>query len=139
MKKNNTKYEYGYRIMELYDFTLYRDNISKSMLIIIETIDRLLKEKLGKNLSESIIKIIINRFYEELIIDKIAKEEIPDCSNLRIIKIFQYLLYNLCLCYEDIYMEELNKLKEKINNQKLNLKNIIIEITNKSKKNFDRK
>jgi len=133
MKKNNKNYEYGYRIMELYDFTLYRDNISESMLIIIETIDRLLKEKLGKNLSESIIKIIINRFYEELIIDKIAKEEIPDCSNLRIIKIFQYLLYNLCLSYEGIYMEELNTLKQKINNQKLNLKNIIIEITKKSK------
>ena len=131
MEINNSKNEYGYRIMELYDFDLFRDDISQSMIIIINSINKLLVEKLGNYIKEQIVKII-SKFYEDYIIEKVVKEEIPNQKNTKILEIFQYLLFYFCKIYEKIYDEELEKNKKEIKNKKINLKNIIEEISNKS-------
>ena len=132
MENKKIKYDYGYRIMELYDFLNFRDNISESMIIIIDTIDKIIEEKFGKNLNLNIINII-SRFYEEFIIEKIVKDEIPDLKNVRLFKIFQYILFLLCLNYEDIFLKEIHQSETEINNKKLNLTNIVKEISSKSK------
>lgn len=124
MKRKDLKYEYGYRIMELYNFDIFRDNISESMLIIINSIDKLLEEKLGNNLNKEIIEII-SKFYEEFIIKEIVIKEIPSIKDAKIIYIFQYLLYSFCKVYEEKYKEELDLKTEEVKKKKLNFKNII--------------
>ena len=68
IKNSERNFKYGYRIMELYDFDKYRDEISETMIIIIDTFDSILKKEFEKNdvLSEDILNIIIElyeRFY----------------------------------------------------------------------------
>ena len=135
MEKNNTKYDYGYRIMELYNFDLYRDDISQSMLIIIDSIDKILEDKLRNILSEKILNLL-SVFYEEFI-EKISKEEIPDISNIRILKIFQYLLYFLCKIYDNIYKDEKKQESDEINKKIRELKNIIEESSDNAIKNLE--
>ena len=129
MENSEMQYKYGYRIMELYNFDLFRDDISESMLIIINSIDKILEEKLENNLSEKIIKII-SKFYEEYIIENIAQKEVPVYS--KIIKILQYLLYYFCQIYKEKYTNELKSKENEIKKKIIKIKNIIEEISDKA-------
>ena len=82
IKNENNNYSYGYRIMEFYDFHLFEDNISKTMILIIETINFIFNDEFKDNLNDEII-LILKIVYKELILSVISTENpnFEDISN----------------------------------------------------------
>ena len=71
LKQLKQQFQYGYRIMEFYDFHLFEDNQSKTMILIIETINNFLNTHFGSIITDDAIKEINNilsKIYKELII-----------------------------------------------------------------------
>ena len=138
-KKNSERdFKYGYRIMELYGFDKYRDEISETMIIIIDTLDSILKKEFEKNdsLSKEIMDIIIE-LYEEFIIEKILCEEKPNLEDTKIINVMQYLLFIVSKQYKIIYDKEKNVFLSEIKNEKDDIYQKILNIVEDTKKKIE--
>ena len=111
---NDNKYKYGYRVMTFYNLDLFEDNTSKTMILIIKTIDKIIEQNFKKRIEH--FSFIIKEIYKDFIISVISSES-PEFENQKIINIFKYLLYSYLKRYKSIYDEN------KINNQKQIIKN----------------
>ena len=121
----NDNLNYGYRLMELYNFDAFRDNISETMIIIINTIDNYLNQIFIEDIPNDIINILKD-FYKEFF-DKIFSEENPEFENFKIYNVFQYLLYFINRKF--LYNNQKQKTRTKENFK--NLTNIYKNIYNK--------
>ncbi len=67
-------YEYGYRLMNFYNFNLFEDNESKTMMLIIETIDDIILNQNLKKFYSKYFSFIISDIYEEFIISVVSSK-----------------------------------------------------------------
>ena len=66
--KLKSNYNFGYRIMELYDLSIFRDNSSHTMINIFETIISILNRIFIEIQQESGAYSIVFNLFEELIL-----------------------------------------------------------------------
>ena len=67
INNSNEKYNYGYRIMTFYGCDIFEDSQSKTMILIIETINNILKKEFINYLNKD-IENILKDIYKQLII-----------------------------------------------------------------------
>ena len=127
--------------MTFYDFNLFDDNISKTMILIIKTVNENLKKLLEvyEDYNGDVYNII-KKIYQEFIISVITSEYL-ELEKMKIINIFKYILYSFIKHYKFIYFNEIeenkNNLKEvknKFINTIRNMQRNVIEIINKEEK-----
>ena len=118
LKQLKQQFQYGYRIMEFYDFHLFEDNQSKTMILIIETINNFLNTHFGSIVTEDAIKEINNilrKIYKELIILLLSFEsqKFETTEAVHIFEILYNSFYNSYLArYINIYEDYQIKFKE---------------------------
>ena len=140
IKNSNKKYEYGYRIMKFYGCNLFEDNQTRTMNLIIETINDILKN-LFKNLTNSDIINILKNVYNELL-DLVFSTESPKFEETNATMFFEILFYSFLKKFKSKYEETTIKLKE--NKSKFlkatnDIKNGISTKINYKKNEYERK
>ena len=134
--KLNKNYEFGYRIMELYNLSIFRDNYSHTMINIFETIISILRSIFIEIKKESGTYSIIFNLFEELIIETISNKT-PSFSNLKIVNIIKYLLSNYIKRFKLVFNQKKEEKIKEIENEKIKLIKIIKDIVIPSQKRLD--
>ena len=129
LQKSNNNYKYGYRIMGFFGFHLFEDNISKTMLLIIKSIDILLKKPLKLVYDNKDFSSIVYNIYKEFI-ESIISNQSPKIENLKIINIFNYLLYSYSRRYIQIYNEQMNNNQKDFERKQLEFLSLIEKMGN---------
>ena len=121
----NKNFPYGFRIMVFYDFYLFEDNESKTMKLIIETIDSILKSEF-RFLSDDIdMKNICQKVYEEFI-DIVLSKENPKFEVSKSFHFFEILFYSFLKKLKNEYQKQKNTFNNNLK-QYFNKTNIVIE------------
>ncbi len=125
--KQNFKYQY--RIMGFYDFYLFEDYTSKTMMLIIKTINNILNKELKNYINHPEFMTIIFDILTNFIISIISSEN-PKFEDSKIIDIFKILLYSFFNRYKNVYNKIINN-----NNKSIEIKKqLFIKIISKIKK-----
>ena len=111
LKETKNEYKYGYRIMELYGINKYRDDISESMLIIMNTINDILLKSFDNDIPRDITNLT-SIIYHEFVIN-IISEENPGMNESKIYKCFDFIL---CIII-DKYNSVKNKLRTELESE----------------------
>ena len=131
IQNSNKNFPFSYRIMDFYDFHLYEDFPSKTMVRIIETINYILIKEF-RCLLENDILIIIKEIYAELI-NLVLSQESPKFEDSKAVDIFKIIYQSFLKKYQSEF--------EKMNdNFRLKIKkflDVVFEIKNKVNKNID--
>ena len=116
LQKLNKVFDYGYRIMEFYDFDLFSDNESKTMILIVETINNILNTNFGDVASDhetvSEINRILKEIYYELIFLVLSLDS-PKFEETRALRTFEILYNSFLNKYTNTYHEYLIVFKKK--------------------------
>ena len=88
----NKMYLYGYRILGFYDFHLFEDDKSKTMIIILKTIHSKLKNLIDEIPKKEVIKIAKD-IYKNFI-DFVLSSKSPNFEDTNIFKIFQIIYFS---------------------------------------------
>ena len=104
IQNSNKNYLYGYRIMGFYDFKLFEDNNSKTMELIIETINSILKNEFRENLINKDVKNIYRDVLGEFI-DLILSSKTPKFEDTRAVHFFEILFYSFLTKFKIKYQE----------------------------------
>ena len=131
INNSNEKYNYGYRIMTFYGCDIFEDSQSKTMILIIETINNILKKEFINYLNKD-IENILKDIYKQLII-LVFSSESPKFKDTKAIQFFEIIFYSFLKKYK-IQYEEVQKLFE-VKNQKFicMINNIVNHISAKIK------
>ena len=134
---SNKNYDYGYRIMEFYGFNLFEDNQSKTMNLILESINNIIENELGFYLKdEKNIKLkedfenIIKDIYKELI-DLVLSSEDPKFQEAKAIHFFEILFYSFLQKFKLKYKDEEEIFKENIKKFCKKIGDITVQISQK--------
>ena len=127
---NKENINYGYRIMDLYEFKDYRDISSETMIYIIDSVDKIFSEIFKDNIISKDIRQLLCQIYEDFIINYIFKEESPNLENSKIMYIIQYIMFIIVKKYKSIYESEKDKCQLDILTQKNSLISNINDIYN---------
>ena len=132
----NQNFDYGYRLMPFYNFHLYDDYPSKTMMLIISTVNEIISKL--QNYINMEISDIIYKVYQEFIISIISSKS-PIIEETKIIYIFKDLLYSFFKRYIFIYNEKEKELNINIKNKKENFLKVVTKIKKESIKKIDSK
>lgn len=108
--------------MEFYAFDLFADNQSKTMMIIIDSINSILNQEFKDYINEDIISILKN-VYQELI-ESVISTESPKFEDSKAVNIFRILFYSFLKRFKSEY-GELKKIFEDNKKKFLVIINII--------------
>ena len=114
LQKEKKNYKYGYRILGFYDCNIFEDNVSKTLILIIKTINEIILSNFEKYKEDKIFYNIIKNIYQESIKDIISTKS-PNFDELNIIYIFNFLLYSLLNEYKLNFLNKLNDNKNILN------------------------
>ena len=126
IQNSNKTFEYGYRIMGFYNFHLYEDYPSKTMILIIETINEIINKQLNNYLNIEVNSIIFN-VYKDFIISVISSKS-PNFEEEKIVYIYKDLLYSFFKRYKFIYNDEIKRFEENFENKKYKFLKIVTKI-----------
>ena len=140
IQNSKKRYCYGYRIMEFYDFHLFEDYSSRTMILIIETIYDILEQKF-KNCFNNDIKNILKKVLTDLIILVLSSKS-PKFENTKAVDFFKIIYYSFLKSFKTKYGNIRNMLKN--NKTKLcklvsKIKERFFELVKMEIKDYDRK
>jgi len=117
--KENNRIKYGYRIMELFGFEEYRDEKSKIMMLILETInDEIFKNIFHYQSIQDILSEMSADFIKEILFDINNGEKTK-----KILDIVQILLFLISEKYKSIYNSNKVNIELEIGNKKSEIAN----------------
>ena len=122
IQNSNKNYHYGYRIMEFYGFDLFSDNQSKTMAIIIFSINSIINKEFKDYINEDMISIL-QSVYQELI-ELVISIEYPKFEDTQAVNIFKILFYSFLKKFKTKY-GELKSIFEENKNKFLDIVNKI--------------
>ena len=119
------KGDYNYRIMELYNLKIFRDNSSHTMILILDTIIDILSLTFSNKISEiTNIDNQLEELFTELINESLTMKE-PIFHNLKALNIINILIQNVKTKYESNFKNEQDEMKISIKEKIKNLSNFI--------------
>ena len=140
IQNSNNNYPYGYRLMEFYDFDLFADNQSKTMMIIISSINSILNQEFKDYINEDILSIL-KSIYQELI-ESVISIEYPKFEESKAVNVFKILFYSFLERFKNKY-GELKKIfednKKRFVDTISNIKTQVINKINKEISEYDAK
>ena len=121
------KNEFGYRILTFYKYSMYKDNQSETLKIIIKSIFSEL-EPLNKNIfKENSMLLMFKKYLEKCIIITLNDEN-PNYEEMEIYNFLKILLLSIYKKYQNCYENHLNLMQDRIKNRIKKYIDIIIII-----------
>ena len=132
----NQNFLYGYRIMEFYDFHLFEDYPSKTMMLIIESIKYHLNDEFKDYYKITDLLSILKFIFKELIISVLSSES-PKFEDMKAIHIFRDLYYSYLAKCQYIYNLKRDKMEKNFEKNKQSFLSLIYKIKNESIRKID--
>jgi len=132
----NQNFQYGYRIMEFYDFHLFEDYPSKTMMLIIESIKYHLNNEFKDYYKNKDMQSILKIIFKELIISVLSFKS-PNFEDTKAIYIFRDLYFSYLKKYQYIFSLKRDKLEKDFEENKQRFLSLIYSIKNESIRKID--
>ncbi|KAG4105393.1 hypothetical protein H8356DRAFT_1027608 [Neocallimastix lanati (nom. inval.)] len=131
--RSTNTYKYGYRLVSFYDKIIYQDNVTETMISLIDSIFKTLENSINNNilnLYDDKFKKIIISVIRQFITDCV-KNEFPNFIDPELINIINILITTLLKKYEVKYEKQKYELEDIIKTEIETYINTVLEIKEK--------